>query len=152
MSGVRDLVVYQKAFALAMEIFRMTRGFPKEDRLALVDQMLRSSRSVTAQLAEGYRKRRYEAHWILKLTDADAENSGTQTWLEYALACGNRRRGTRHADRAIERSRTPAWGHDQEPQQIQRKALTQLALTSHHLSIISHYVPPTTDRRLLAAD
>jgi four helix bundle protein len=88
MTDVRDLIVYQKAFKLAMDIYGMTRDFPKEERYALVDQMLRSSRSVTAQLAEGYRKRRYEAHFILKLTDADAENCETQTWLEYAHACG----------------------------------------------------------------
>ena len=89
MAGVRDLIVYRKAFDLAMDIYRVTRQFPKEERYALIDQVVRSSRSVTAQLAEGYRKRRYEAHFVLKLTDADAENGETQVWLEYANACGH---------------------------------------------------------------
>lgn len=88
MGGIKDLLVYQKAFKLAMDIYQVTRSFPKEERYALVDQILRSSRSVTAQLAEGYRKRRYKAHFVLKLTDADAENCETQTWLDYAKACG----------------------------------------------------------------
>lgn len=87
MSGFRDLIVYKKAFSLAMRIFEVSKLFPKEETYSLTDQIRRSSRSVTSNLAEGYRKRRYPAHFVSKLTDADAENSETSVWLDYALAC-----------------------------------------------------------------
>ena len=83
----QDLLAYQKGFELAMDIFNVSRSFPKEETYALTDQIRRSSRSVCANLAEGYRKRLYPKHFISKLTDSDAENSETQTWLEFALAC-----------------------------------------------------------------
>jgi len=83
----KSLIAYQKAFALAMKIFKITKRFPKEEMFGLTDQMRRSSRSVCSNLAEGYRKRRYEAHFISKLTDADMENTETQVWLDFSLAC-----------------------------------------------------------------
>ncbi|HFE53385.1 MAG TPA: four helix bundle protein [Bacteroidetes bacterium] len=88
MAGFKDLVVYQKAFDLAMEIFEISKGFPREERYALVSQIRRSSRSVCSNLAEGYRKHRYSAHFVSKVSDADMENSETQVWIDFAHACG----------------------------------------------------------------
>lgn len=73
MSSFRDLIVYKKAFSLSMEIFVITKGFPKEETYSLIDQIRRSSRSVFASVAEGYKKRRYPNHFVSKLTDADME-------------------------------------------------------------------------------
>jgi four helix bundle protein len=70
-----------------MEIFEVSKGFPKEEKYALTDQVRRSSRSVCANIGEAYRKRRYPAHFISKLTDSDAENSETQVWIDFAIAC-----------------------------------------------------------------
>jgi len=84
----RELIVYQKTRALANEIFILTKSFPKEEMYSLTDQIRRSSRSVGAQIAEAWAKRRYEKHFISKLTDADGEQHETQHWLETALDCG----------------------------------------------------------------
>jgi len=84
---VQDLLAYKKAFKLAMDIYHVSKKFPKEETYSLTDQIRRSSRSVCANLSESYRKRRYPKHFISKLTDCDAENGETQTWLEFALAC-----------------------------------------------------------------
>ena len=83
----QDLLAYKKGFDVAMEIFELTKNFPKEELYSLTDQIRRSSRSVTITIAEAYRKREYPKYFHSKLTDADAENSETQGWLEYALAC-----------------------------------------------------------------
>jgi len=83
----QDLLAYKKGFALAMNIYNLSKSFPKEETYSLTDQVRRSSRSVCANLAEAYRKRRYPKHFISKLSDSDAENSETQTWLEFSLAC-----------------------------------------------------------------
>jgi four helix bundle protein len=83
----KSLIVYQKAYQLAMKIFEITQTFPKEERYSLTDQMRRSSRSVCTNLAESYRKRRYKAHFISKLSDADMENSETRVWLDFSLSC-----------------------------------------------------------------
>ncbi len=83
----QDLLAYKKGFIVAMEIFELTKSFPKEEIYSLTDQIRRSSRSVTITIAERYRKREYPKYFHSKLTDADAENSETQGWLEYALAC-----------------------------------------------------------------
>jgi four helix bundle protein len=82
-----DLLVYQKAFALAMEIFEISKKFPAEEKYSLTDQVRRSSRAICSNIAEGYRKRRYEAHFIAKISDADSENAETQVWLAFALRC-----------------------------------------------------------------
>lgn len=83
----KDLIAYKKAFNLAMEIFQLSKSFPKEEKYALTDQIRRSSRSVCACIAESYRKRKYPAHFISKLSDADMENSETHVWLDFAFAC-----------------------------------------------------------------
>lgn len=84
----RELIAYQKAFELSMEIFQLSKSFPTEEKYSLTDQIRRSSRSTCANIAEAYRKRRYINHFISKLTDSDAENSETNVWLEFALKCG----------------------------------------------------------------
>jgi four helix bundle protein len=84
---INDTKVYKLAFELAMKIFSLTKIFPKEETYSLTDQVRRSSRSVCSCLAEAHRKRLYPAHFISKISDADMENSETQTWLEFALAC-----------------------------------------------------------------
>lgn len=86
--SAKDLRVYQKAYGLAMEIFNISKTWPGEEKFSLTDQIRRSSRSVCANLREAWSKRRYEAHFISKLTDADGENSETDTWLDFARDCG----------------------------------------------------------------
>lgn len=83
----RDLLAYKKGFDLAMRIYNISKGFPKEEKYSLTDQIRRSSRSVCSNLAEAYRKRNYPKHFASKLTDSDGENSETLVWLEFALAC-----------------------------------------------------------------
>lgn len=83
----RDLEVYQCAFQSAMKIFGITKSFPNDEKYSLVDQIRRSSRSVCANLAEGWRKRKYKAVFINKITDSMQEASETQSWLEFSLAC-----------------------------------------------------------------
>jgi four helix bundle protein len=83
----QDLLAYKKSFELGMSIFHISKAFPTEEKYSLTDQVRRSSRSVSVNIAEATRKRRYINHFISKLTDSDAENSETQAWLEYALAC-----------------------------------------------------------------
>jgi four helix bundle protein len=84
----KDLRVYRMAFDGAMRIFELTKGFPSEERFSLVDQIRRSSRSVCANIAEAWRKRRYEAHFVSKLSDAESEAEETRVWLEFAKRCG----------------------------------------------------------------
>ena len=84
----RDLLAYQKARQLSQEIFEVTKSFPKEEMFSLTDQIRRSSRSIGAQIAEAWAKRRYEKHFVSKLTDADGEQQETQHWLETAVDCG----------------------------------------------------------------
>ncbi len=84
--GVEELLAYKKAFVVAMDVFEVSKTFPKEEKYSLTDQIRRSSRAVCANLSEAYRKRRYVNHFISKLTDADAENAETQTWIVFAEA------------------------------------------------------------------
>ena len=84
----QDLEVYRRAFDTAMQIFEASKEFPREETYSLTDQIRRSSRSVCANLAEAWRKRRYEAAFIAKLSDAEAEAAETQTWLQFAVSCG----------------------------------------------------------------
>jgi four helix bundle protein len=88
MQGHRDLKVYQLAYKLAMEIFHLSKHFPREEQYSLTDQIRRSSRSVAANIAEGFRKRRYPNMLVSKLTDSDGEATETQVWLDFALDCG----------------------------------------------------------------
>ena len=83
----RDLKVFQLSFDAGMEIFNTTQSFPKEETYSLTDQIRRSSRSVSANIAEAFRKRRYPKNFISKLSDAAAESSETQVWLDYAFEC-----------------------------------------------------------------
>ena len=87
MSGYKDLMAYKKAKELADAIFEVSKKFPPEEKYSLTDQIRRSSRSVCACIAESYRKRKYPAHFVSKLTDADTENAETEVWLDFARDC-----------------------------------------------------------------
>jgi four helix bundle protein len=84
----QDLEVYRKAFEAAMQIFEISKQFPKEETYSLTDQIRRASRSVFANIGEAWRKRRYEAAFVSKLNDAEGEGAETQTWVEFAVRCG----------------------------------------------------------------
>jgi len=86
--SAKELEVYELAYDLAMRIFEQSSSWPKEEKYALTDQIRRSSRSVCANLREAWAKRRYPAHFLSKITDADAENSETDTWLDFAKDAG----------------------------------------------------------------
>ncbi len=86
--GFRDLKVYQQAYTLAMKIFELSKSFPQEERYSLTSQIRRSSRSVAANIAEGYRKRQYPSMFVSKLADSDAEATETLVWLDFARDCG----------------------------------------------------------------
>lgn len=83
----QELKVYQKAFECSMKIFDLTKSFPTEERYSLTDQIRRSSRSVCGNIAEAWRKRRYEKLFINKLVDSEGEAAETQNWLDFAMAC-----------------------------------------------------------------
>lgn len=83
-----DLEVYRQAFDAAMQIYEKSKAFPKEETFSLTDQIRRSSRSVCANLAEAWRKRRYENAFVSKLSDAESEAAETQVWIEFAVKCG----------------------------------------------------------------
>jgi len=83
----RDLIVYQKSRHLQLEIFIVTKSFPREEMFSLTDQIRRSSRSIGSNISEAWAKRRYEKHFISKLTDSDGEQMETQHWIETALDC-----------------------------------------------------------------
>ena len=82
----RDLLVYQKSFAAACEVFEISKRFPREEMYSLTDQVRRSARSVSANLAEAWRKRRYEKHFLSTLNVAESEAAETQTWIDFAVA------------------------------------------------------------------
>lgn len=84
----KDLRVYQRSFDLGMQIFELTKQFPADEKYSLSDQIRRSSRSVSGNIAEAWRKRRYPKSFVAKLSDAEGEAAETQVWLDYALACG----------------------------------------------------------------
>jgi four helix bundle protein len=84
----KELRVYRLAFESAMEIFELSRTFPHEEKYSLTDQIRRSSRSVCTNIAEAWRKRRYEAAFVSKLSDADTEAAETEVWIEFSLRCG----------------------------------------------------------------
>ena len=86
--GFRDLKVYQMAYDLAMEIFEESKKFPIEEKYSLTDQIRRASRSVAANIAEGYRKKQYPKMFVSKMADADGEATETQVWLDFAHKCG----------------------------------------------------------------
>ncbi len=84
----RELEVYKKAFDLQQKIFELSKTFPREEQYSLTDQIRRSSRSIGANLAEAWKKRKYPAHFVSKLTDSDCEQAETVHWLNTAFACG----------------------------------------------------------------
>jgi four helix bundle protein len=86
--GVRQLHVFQLAYKTAMEVFRQSRSVPSDERYSLTSQIRRSSRSVAANIAEGYRKRQYPAMFSSKMADADAKATETGVWLDFARDCG----------------------------------------------------------------
>jgi four helix bundle protein len=86
--SAKELTVYQKSYALAMQLFEVSKSFPKEEVFALISQIRRSSRSVPMNLREAWAKRRYEAHFISKLTDCDGETNETDTSIDFARDCG----------------------------------------------------------------
>jgi four helix bundle protein len=86
--GFRGLRVYQLAFRLAMDIFQVSKGFPPEEKYSLTDQIRRASRSVTTNIAEGYRRRQYPKAFVNKLSEADGEGAETQVWTDFAQSCG----------------------------------------------------------------
>ena len=87
MGDYKDLIVYKKAYKLAMDIFEESKKIPPEEKFSLTDQIRRASRSVCANLAEAYRKRRYKAHFISKLSDSETENTETEVWLDFSRDC-----------------------------------------------------------------
>lgn len=87
MGNYKDLLAYKKSYELAMNIFVATKKFPAEEKFGLIDQIRRSSRSVCANLAEAFKRRKYKNYFISKLNDADTENSETQVWLEFSRDC-----------------------------------------------------------------
>ena len=87
-NSAKELQVYQKGYALAMKVFHLSKKFPTEERYALTSQIRRSSRSICLNLREAWAKRRYEAHFISKLTDCDGENGETDSSLDFAKDCG----------------------------------------------------------------
>src|SRR5213593_3622470 len=88
LNSAKDLDVYKKAYQLAMRIFELSKRFPSDEKFALTGQIRRSSRSVCLNLREAWAKRRYEAHFVSKLTDCDGENSETDSSLDFARDCG----------------------------------------------------------------
>ncbi|MBX3244498.1 MAG: four helix bundle protein [Acidobacteria bacterium] len=83
----QELEVYSKALEAGMRVFEVSKRFPREETYSLTDQVRRSSRSICANLAEAWRKRRYQASFISKVCDAEAETAETQTWIEFAVRC-----------------------------------------------------------------
>lgn len=86
--SAKELVVYQKGYELAMRVFRLSKDFPAEERYALTSQIRRAARSICLNLREAWAKRRYEAHFVAKLTDCDGENAETDSCLDFARDCG----------------------------------------------------------------
>jgi four helix bundle protein len=87
MADYRELIAFKKSYALAMEIFLISRKFPPEEKYSLTDQIRRSSRSVCTNFVEGYRRRRYRDYFISKLNDSETENAETQVWLDFSYDC-----------------------------------------------------------------
>jgi four helix bundle protein len=87
LKGFRDLIVYQKSYTLAMEIFEITKSFPKEEKYSLTDQVRRSSRSIPANISEAWAKRQYPKVFVNKLTDSLGEEHETEVWLDLSLDC-----------------------------------------------------------------
>ena len=88
MGDYKDLIAYKKSYAVAMKIFLITKQFPSEERYSLTDQIRRSSRSVCTNIAEAYKRKRYQNYFVSKLNDAETENVETEVWLNFSMDCG----------------------------------------------------------------
>ncbi len=87
MGDYKDLTLFKKAYQLAMQLFRISKDFPAEEKYELTSQIRRSSRSVCSNFAEAYRRRRYKAHFLSKLSDCESENTETEVWIDFACDC-----------------------------------------------------------------
>ena len=87
MGSYKDLIVFQKAYSLAMDILKKSKSFPAEEKYSLTDQIRRSSRSVCVNIGEAYRRRKYPAHFVSKLSDCNAENTETEIWIQFSVDC-----------------------------------------------------------------
>ncbi|MFL5742015.1 MAG: four helix bundle protein [Flavisolibacter sp.] len=87
MGDFKDLIIYKKAYKLAMDIYEVSKTFPGDEKFSLTSQIRRSSRSVCSNFAEAYRRRKYRPHFLLKLTDCETENTETEVWLDFAKDC-----------------------------------------------------------------
>jgi four helix bundle protein len=87
MGSYKDLLVFKKTYSLAMDIFEISKSFPSDEKYSLTDQIRRCSRSVCANFGEAYRRKKYPAHFVSKLTDCDAESTETEIWLKFAFDC-----------------------------------------------------------------
>ena len=87
MGSYKDLVVFKKAYSLAMDILKKSKPFPADEKYSLTDQIRRSSRSVCVNIGEAYRRRKYPAHFVSKLTDSNAENTETEIWIQFSVDC-----------------------------------------------------------------
>src|SRR3990170_2663219 len=85
--GFKELIVFQKAYKLSMEIYSLSKAFPREETYSLTDQIRRASRSICVNIGEGYGKRVYTKHFVSKMTDADGERHETLVWLDYSKDC-----------------------------------------------------------------
>ncbi len=83
----KDLIAYKKGYELAMKVYHITMRFPKEEKYSLTDQIRRSTRSVCANIAEAYRRRKYANYFLSKLADSDTENAETQVWIDFSFDC-----------------------------------------------------------------
>src|SRR5687768_18574640 len=108
-NSAKDLIVYQRGYELSMRIFEMTKRFPAEERFALSSQIRRSSRSVCLNLREAWAKRRYEAHFVSKLTDCDGENNENDSSLDFAYACGYISKEQRSEERRVGKECRSRW-------------------------------------------
>ena len=88
MGDYKDMIVFQKAYKLAMDIFQVSKTFPPEEKYSLTNQIRKSSRSVCANFAEAYRRRKYKPHFLSKLTDCESENTETEVWIDFSKDCG----------------------------------------------------------------
>lgn len=129
-SSAKDLIAYQKADALAMDIFHLTKCFPPEERFALISQIRRSSRSICLNFREAWAKRRYESHFISKLTDCVAESNETDTALDFAKSWLHCFRRPRAAGWYLLRSPPDYWGDACQPNAIpsERKLISVLSV------------------------
>jgi four helix bundle protein len=140
LKGHRDLKVFQLAYKLAMEIFEASKSFPKEEKYSLTDQIRRSSRSVAANIGEGFRKRQYPRMFLSKLADADGEATETQVWLDFSRDCEYLlHRKMRCANKRVRRGRQNARGYDVNTRKIHAEKI----ISAFRLPLSAFRILPT---------